>query len=169
MKNFQKKKNISIIVAVAENNAIGYKNQLLYHLPDDLKRFKKITSGHPVVMGRNTFLSLPKGALPNRTNIVISDIPGEEFPGCSMADSIEDALAQTDDTEEAFIIGGGMIYRQFLPHASKLYITKIHHTFEADTFFPEISQEEWTEVSKETNPASSANPFEFSYIIYERK
>jgi dihydrofolate reductase len=168
MKNFQKKKNISIIVAVAENNAIGYKNQLLFHLPDDLKRFKKITSGHPVIMGRNTFLSLPNGALPNRTNIVISDIPEEEFPGCSMADSIEDALAQTNNEEETFIIGGGMIYKQFLPHASKLYITKIHHSFEADTFFPEISPEEWTEVSKETNPVSSANPFEFSYIIYER-
>jgi dihydrofolate reductase len=163
------KKNISIIVAIAENNAIGKNNELLWHLPDDLKRFKKLTTGHTVIMGRKTFLSLPAGALPNRTNIVISDIPGEEFPGCIMAGSIEDAMSKTDDMKECFIIGGGMVYRQFLPHASKLYITRIHASFDADTFFPEINYDEWEEVTREVKPATEINPFEYSYIIYDRK
>lgn len=163
------KKNISIIVAIAENNAIGKDNQLLCHLPDDLKHFKKITSGHTVVMGRNTFLSLPAGALPNRTNIVISDVPGEEYPGCIMASSIEDALSKTDEMGECFIIGGGMVYKQFLPHASKLYITQVHSSFEADTFFPQINYDEWVELSRELNLPDEKNPYEYSYIVYMRK
>ena len=163
------KKNISIIVALADNNAIGKNNELLFHLPDDLKRFKRITTGHPVIMGRNTYLSLPKGALPERTNIVISDISGEKFPDCIMAYSTEDALSKTDEMDECFIIGGGMVYRQFLPHASKLYITRIHENFDADTFFPEINYDEWNEVSREINPPTEKVPFEYSYIIYTRK
>src|SRR3972149_2923691 len=131
-------KNISIIVAIAENNAIGKNNELLWKLPDDLKRFKKITTGHTVIMGRRTFESLPAGALPNRKNLVISDIPGEVFENCQMAYSIEEALALCDENEEAFVIGGGMIYKHFLPHARKLYITKVHEEFDADTYFPEI-------------------------------
>jgi dihydrofolate reductase len=134
-----KKSLISIIVAIADNWAIGKNNELLFHIPGDLPRFKKITTGHTVIMGRNTFLSLPKGALPNRTNIVISDNLADNFKGCVMASSIEDALLKISDNEqESFVIGGGMIYRQFLPIADKLYLTRVHLKPDADTFFPEI-------------------------------
>lgn len=162
-------KNISIIVAIAENNAIGNNNELLWKLSDDLRRFKKITSGHKVIMGRRTFESLPKGALPNRMNLVISDRPTEVFENCQMAYSIEEALGLCDEKEEAFVIGGGMIYKQFLPHARKLYLTKVHEEFEADTFFPEINYDEWNEISRESSLISEKNEYPHSYIVYERK
>lgn len=113
-------KNISIIVAIAENYAIGKDNNLLWHLSDDLKRFKKLTIGNIVIMGKKTFESLPKGALPERDNIVISDNKNDTFKDCIMADSIEDALNKCDETKEIFIIGGGSVYRQFLPLANKI-------------------------------------------------
>jgi len=162
-------KNISIIVAIAENNAIGKNNDLLCNLPDDLKRFKQITTGHTVIMGRRTFLSLPKGALPNRRNIVISDAPDETFENCIMVSSIGDALNACDDNDESFIIGGGMVYKQFLPHARKLYITRLHKEFEGDTFFPEINFDEWQETERTKFPAGEKNDFSYSYIIYKRK
>lgn len=162
-------KNISIIVAIAENNGIGKDNKLLCHLSDDLKRFRKLTVGHTVIMGRNTFLSLPSGALPDRTNIVISDKPQEQFPCCIMADSVEDALFKCEDKDECFVIGGGTIYRQFLPHANKLYITWIHASPEADTFFPQIYFDEWEEISREKHIAQGKNEFDHSYVVYRRK
>jgi dihydrofolate reductase len=162
-------KNISIIVAIAENNAIGKNNELLWKLPGDLKRFKKITSGHTVIMGRRTFESLPDGALPNRKNIVISDIPDELFPNCQMAYSIEEALAICDEKEESFVIGGGMIYKQFLPHARRLYLTIVHKDFDADTFFPEINYDEWKEISRERISTSESGEYPHSFLIYERK
>ncbi len=162
-------KNISIIVAIAENNAIGKNNELLVNLPDDLKRFKQITSGHTVIMGRRTYLSLPKGALPNRRNMVITDVPGESFANCEMVSSIEEALAACDEKEESFIIGGGMVYKQFLPHARRLYITRLHQEFEGDTFFPEINFDEWDETERTKFQADERNPVAYSYIIYERK
>ena len=162
-------KNISIIVAIAENYAIGKDNRLLYHLSDDLKRFKKLTTGHTVIMGRNTFLSLPAGALPNRTNIVISDVPGERFPCCIMTGSIEDAISKCDENDECFIIGGGMIYRQFLPYASRLYITWLHASPDADTFFPEINFDQWVELSRERHKAEGKNEVDYSFVIYKRK
>jgi len=162
-------KNISIIVAIADNNAIGKGNELLVNLPDDLKRFKQITTGHAVIMGRRTFLSLPKGALPNRRNIVISDVPGEAFASCEMVSSIEEALTLCDEKEESFIIGGGMVYKQFLPHARKLYITRLHKEFDGDTFFPEINFDEWDETGRTKFPADEKNPVAYSYIIYQRK
>jgi len=162
-------KNISIIVAIAENNAIGKNNDLLCNLPNDLKRFKQITTGHTVIMGRRTFLSLPKGALPNRRNIVISDAVGEKFDNCIMVSSIGEALNACDDADESFIIGGGMVYKQFLPHARKLYITRLHKDFEGDTFFPEINFDEWIELERTKFPADEQNDFAYSYIIYQRK
>jgi len=132
------KHNISIIVAIADNRAIGKDNRLLWHLSEDLKRFKKLTTGHTLIMGRNTFLSLPNGALPNRRHVVISDQRGETFEGCEMAASIEEAIRLAGDRDECFVIGGGMVYAQFLPMAGKLYLTQVHESFEADTFFPEI-------------------------------
>jgi len=113
-------RNISIIVAIAENQAIGKDNKLLWHIPDDLKRFKRLTTGHTLIMGRNTFLSLPNGPLPNRRHIVITDVADETFDGCEMARSMDDAIAMTRSSEECFVIGGGMVYAQFLPLAGKL-------------------------------------------------
>lgn len=161
--------SISIIVAIAENNAIGLKNKLLWHISEDLKRFKKITSGHKVIMGRNTFLSLPVRPLAGRTNIVISDIPEEQFAGCTTVNSVEQALETCPPDEECFVIGGAMIYRQFLRYAKKLYITRVFKSYDADTFFPEIKLNEWDETERKTFGPDSKNEFSYAFIIYERK
>jgi len=160
--------SISIIVAIAENNAIGKDNQLLWHIPGDLKRFKKITTGHTVIMGKRTYESLPARPLPNRTNMVITDIPGEIFPGCQMAYSIDEAIQKCDKNEENFVIGGGSVYRQFLPIADKLYLTVVRKFFEADTFFPEINFDEWKLIEKTDIEADTEINFSYSYLIYSR-
>jgi len=155
--------NIAIIVAIAQNFAIGKNNDLLFHLPNDLKRFKKITSGHAVIMGKRTLFSLPKGPLPNRRNIVISDITDERFDGCETVYSIAEAVEVVKDEQIAFVIGGGMIYRQFYPIAGKLYLTIAQKDFEADPFFPEINFEEWKELSRE-DLFDEKNNFNYSNI-----
>jgi len=157
-----------MIVAIAENFAIGKNNDLLFHLPNDLKRFKQITLGKPVIMGRNTLLSLPNGPLKNRRNIVISDIPNDHFDGCEMTTSIEGAIELVKNEEESFIIGGGMIYRQFYPLAGKLYLTLVHQPFDADIFFPEINYTEWIEESRE-DLFDEKNGFHYSYLNLIRK
>lgn len=161
-------KNISIIVAIAENFAIGKNNDLLFHLPNDLKRFKEITSGHTIIMGRNTLLSLPKWPLPNRRHIVITDKHDDIFPGCETVFSIDEAVEKVKDEEEAFIIGGGMIYKQFFPIAGKLYLTLVHKLFDADTYFPEVNYSEWNEVKRE-DLHDEKNDFVYSYLDLERK
>ena len=161
-------KNISIIVAIAQNFAIGKNNDLLFHLPNDLKRFKEITTGHPVIMGRNTLLSLPKGALPNRRNIVITDNPDEKFDRCEMVFSIDEAVKAIKNEAEAFIIGGGMIYRQFYPVAGKLYLTLVHQDFDGDVYFPEIEYSAWNELFRE-DLFDEKNGFNYSYLNLERK
>jgi dihydrofolate reductase len=164
------KKNISIIVAVAKNNAIGKDNKLLWHLSADLKRFKKLTSGRTIVMGKNTYYSLPGRPLPNRRHIILTDVKDEVIDDCIMAYSIEDAIAKMDTGEENFIIGGASVYRQFLSIADKLYITWVHHEFEADTFFPELDLNHWKIILKEDfSETDQNNPFPYSYVIYERK
>ena len=160
--------NISIIVAIASNRAIGKDNRLLWHLSDDLKRFKKLTTGHTLIMGRNTFLSLPNGALPNRRHIVISDMPGERFEGCEMARSMEEAVELAGTTGECFVIGGGMVYRKFLPLAGKLYLTRVHASFEADTFFPEIDFSRWKALYTEEVEAGERNQYSHTYTEYIR-
>ena len=160
--------NISIIVAIAENFAIGKNNDLLFHLPDDLKRFKRITLGHPVIMGRNTLLSLPKWPLPGRRNIVISDQKNEVFPGCETLFSVVDAVELVKDEAEAFVIGGGSIYRQFFPLAGKLYLTLVHKTFDADTWFPEIDYSRWETLSQEEH-FDEKNGFSYAYLVLQRK
>lgn len=160
--------NISIIVAIAQNFAIGKNNDLLFHLPNDLKRFKQITTGYPVIMGRNTLLSLPKGALPNRRNIVITDNPEEKFDRCEMVFSVEDAIEAVRNEKEAFIIGGGMIYRQFYPVAGKLYLTLVHRDFDADVYFPEIDYSQWKELFREDH-RDDKNGFDYSYLDLKRK
>ena len=159
---------ISIIVAIAENYAIGKNNDLLWHIPEDMKRFKQITSGHKIIMGKRTYESLPYRPLKNRTNIVISDIPGDQYEGCVMAYSIEEALEHCPPDEECFIIGGGMVYRQFFPMADKLYITRVDKSFEADIFFPEIDPATWEETEREEG-AGVGLDFTYSFITYERK
>jgi dihydrofolate reductase len=162
-------KQISIIVAIAENSAIGKDNKLLWHISEDLKRFKKITAGHTVVMGKKTYESLPVRPLPNRRNLVITDVPGEQIEGCVMAYSIDDAITQLEKDKENFIIGGASIYNQFFSKAEKLYITRVHATFEADTFFPEISEKEW-EIA-ETEPPKDIKPegLRYSFVTYKKK
>lgn len=158
----------AIIVAIANNNAIGKDNQLLCHLPNDLKHFKEITSGHTVIMGRNTFFSLPKGALPNRRNIVLS-FENEKFEGCQTALSIEEALEMCSDEEKVFFIGGASIYSQAYPIVDKLYLTKIHADFEADTFFPVIDYSKWELESSEMHEKDDKSHFSYTYENYTRK
>ena len=150
---------ISIVVAIAENGAIGYKNDLLWHLPADLKRFKETTTGHSIIMCSRTFRSLPKGALPNRRNIVLSRTQ-QDFPGAEWAASPEAALELVGNEEEAFVIGGAQVYEQMLPYTDKIYLTRVHADFpEADTFFPELDMSEWVELSRTEYPADEKNRY----------
>jgi len=159
----------SIIVATDEENAIGKDNNLLCHLPNDLKYFKKITDGHPVIMGRKTFESLPKGALPNRRNIVITRNKELHFDRCEMCSSVEEAVALCKDEPEIFFIGGGSVYKEVIDVADKLYLTRIHHRFgDADTFFPRIDRELWAEVSREDNPMDEKHKYAYSFITFEK-
>ncbi len=161
-------KTLSIIVAVAENNAIGNNNKLLAYISNDLKRFKEITKGHTVVMGRNTWFSLPKRPLPNRTNIVITNNPNETFNGAVTVYSIDEAIENCPNNHESFIMGGAMVYKQFFPLAHKLYLTKIHKSFEADTFFPEIDEKKW-EVIKQIDITNDEKAgLNYSFIDLKR-
>ena len=159
---------ISIIVAIAENYAIGKNNDLLWHIPEDLKRFKRLTTGNTVIMGKKTYESLPRRPLPNRLNIVITDNPEDQFDQCVMAFSIEDALNKLDPAKENFIIGGASVYKQFLPYSDRLYITWVHKSFDGDVFFPEIDFSEWILISSEDIPAVGQNDFSYSNNIYDR-
>lgn len=142
--------SISIIAAVGADNAIGADGELAFHISSDLKHFKELTVGKPVIMGRKTFESLPNGPLPNRRNIVISRNPEYSYPGVETAASLQDAIELTFDSPEAMVIGGAEIYRQALPMATKLYLTQIDATRpDADTFFPEINKDEWEQDSQE--------------------
>ncbi len=162
-------KPISIIVAIAENNAIGKDNQLLWHLPEDLKRFKKITEGHKIIMGKNTYYSLPKRPLPKRTNVVLTDNAGEQIDDCVMAYSFDDVISICDPDKENFIIGGGLVYRQFLPIVQTLYITKVHAFFEADIFFPLIDPDNWKATEIENYFIDDKHPYNYSFVTYRRK
>ena len=159
---------ITIIAAVAKNRAIGFKNKLIYWLPNDLKRFKALTTGHTIIMGRNTFLSLPKGALPNRRNIVLSR-SAKAFEGCDVYPSIEEALRHCAPDEDIYIIGGASVYRQALPLADRLCLTEIDDTpAEADTFFPSY-EDDWQEESREDHPIDDRHDFPYSFVDYIRK
>ena len=158
---------ISIIAAVARNRAIGYQNKLIYWLPDDLKRFKQLTTGHTIVMGRNTFLSLPKGALPNRRNIVLSTTQSS-FPGCDVYTSLEEALNHCRPDEDIYIIGGASVYAKAMPFADRLCLTEIDDTpAEADTFFPPYDN--WQEEKREDHPADDRHAYPFAFVDYVRR
>ena len=160
---------LSIIVAIDRHNAIGRQGDLLCHLPADLQHFKSITQGHTVIMGQRTYFSLPKHPLPNRRNIVITDIEGEQIEGAETVYSIKQALDLVNPQEEAFVIGGGMVYRQFMEQnlTDKLYITHIHHQWDdADTFFPEIKTDIWKKISEQENQPDDKNPYPFTFTEY---
>ncbi|QJD94373.1 dihydrofolate reductase [Mucilaginibacter robiniae] len=160
-------KNLNIIVAIATNNGIGKNNQLLWHLPADLKHFKQITSGHTVIMGRKTYDSIGK-QLPNRRNIVITRRP-LNIEGCEVVNSVEDALNSCNADENIFVIGGAEIYQQTLPVVNTLYLTLVHQAFEADTYFPEINKDEWLEISHEDYQPDVKNEFSYSFITLRRR
>ena len=161
---------ISIIAAVADNYAIGYKKQIPWYMPADLKHFKEITTGHTLIMGKRTFESLPNGPLPNRKNIVMTTMLTEGVvDGYFEADSIDDALELSSNAEKVFVIGGSAIYKQFMDLVETLYITRVHGEFLADTFFPEIDFSNWVEVSREDHKADEKNPYPYSFLVYQRK
>ncbi len=157
---------LHIIAAVARNRAIGFENKLLYWLPNDLKRFKALTTGHTIIMGHNTFRSLPKGALPNRRNVVLSRSV-QEIPGCEVFPSLEDALASCRPDEQVYIIGGASVYQQALQRADLLCLTEIDdEPQQADTFFPDYS--DWRVVKKEVHPKDEKHAFAYAFVDYAR-
>jgi dihydrofolate reductase len=160
---------ISIIAAVSEDLGIGKDNNLLWHIPEDLKRFKKLTYGKTVIMGKKTWESLPKRPLPGRKNIVITDVQGECIDCSITAYSIDDALRKCEKGEEIFIIGGGSIYRQFMPVADRLYLTHVHKKSPADIFFPKIDRRIWKVVFKDECISEDDNRIPYSYVIYEKR
>lgn len=161
---------LSIIVAKAKNNIIGKDNKLLWHLPEDLKRFKELTTGHTIIMGRKTFESLGR-VLPNRKHIILSQNPDFKVDNenVEIVNSIEDLKEYIDSKEENFVIGGAMIYRLLMPYVDKMYITQIEKDFDGDSFFQKIDENEWKEVKKEKGIDDAENHFEYEYVTYERK
>lgn len=160
---------IAIIAAIDKNNALGFQNRLLFYLPDDLKRFKALTTGHTVVMGRKTFDSLPKGALPNRRNIVLSRSTKLVLPGAEVYASLEEALKHCADDEQVFIMGGASVYKQAMPLADRLYMTEIDaEAAEADVYFPAIDHELWHETKRDVRRADDRHPCDYAFVDYER-
>ena len=157
---------INIIAAVAKNRAIGFENKLIYWLPNDLKRFKALTTGHTIIMGRNTYLSLPKGALPNRRNVVLSSTISE-LPGCDVYPTLDAALKSCSSNEDIYIIGGARVYEQAISMADRLCLTEVDDTpAQADAFFPDYS--DWQVVNKEAHPKDERHAFEYAFTDYER-
>ena len=161
---------LSTIVAIANNNVIGKDNKLIWHLPEDLKRFKQITTGKNIIMGRKTFESLGR-VLPNRKHIILCndmemDIDNENV---EILDDISKLDKYINSNEENFVIGGATIYKLLMPYVNKLYITKINQDFEGDVYFPEIKEAEWKEISKEKGLRNDENPYDYEYITYIRK
>ena len=160
---------LTIIAAASENNALGKDNQLLWHLPEDFKRFKTLTSGHYIIMGRKTFESFPK-PLPNRTHLIITRQPNYQAPeGCVVVSSLEKAMELCPANEEAFVIGGGEIYQQAINIVDKIDVTRVHTTIDADTFFPEIDTNIWKLVFEEFHPKDEKHAFDFTFLTYVRR
>ena len=157
---------ISLIVAISQNRVIGRENKLPWHLPDDLKYFRRITKGNPVIMGRKTYESIGR-PLPQRQNIVVSRDPSYVAEGCEVVNSLEQALKAADTEKETFIIGGAELYRQSLEFVNRIYLTEVHASVEGDSFFPELDKE-WQEVSRQAHPADSEHKFAFDWVVLER-
>ncbi|WP_047419066.1 dihydrofolate reductase [Cellulophaga sp. Hel_I_12] len=163
-------KTITLIAAAAENNALGKNNDLLWHLPDDFKRFKKITTGHAIIMGRKTFESFPK-PLPNRKHIIITRDKNYKtnYQDCFVVHSLEEAIVLTEKESIVYIIGGGEIYALGLPIATKIELTRVHESFEADAFFPEIDLNRWKISQEEYHPKDENHNYDFTYLSYTLK
>lgn len=164
----EQQQTLTMIAAAAKNNALGKNNDLIWHISNDLKRFKQLTSGHAIIMGRKTFQSMPK-ALPNRTNIVLTNKKDFKAEGGIVVHSIADALALVKEDTQPFIIGGGEIYSLFMEYCDRIELTRVHHDFDADVFFPEIDEKQWKEIGREDINASAEQPFNYSYITYEKR
>lgn len=160
----------SIIVALDQNNGIGFQNQMPWHLPAELKRFKAITMGHHLIMGRKTFESIGK-ALPGRTMIIVTRNPTYQAAGCLVTHSVPEALnlAESRGESEVFVCGGKSIYRESLPEADRLYLTRIHAEFQTDISFPDFDVSLWQEIATDFHPIDEKNPYPFTLFIYERK
>lgn len=160
---------LSIIVAIASDGAIGRANDLLWHLPADLKRFKELTTGHTILMGRKTFESLPRGPLPNRRNIIISrSLPTQ--PGAEVYPTIQQAIEACASDGEVFIIGGGEIYRQLLPNTERIYLTRVQASFpDAEVFFPELDPTKWIEEAREIYPRDERNEYDTELLLLRRR
>lgn len=159
---------ISIVVAISENNAIGKDNQLLWHLPADLKHFKNITTGHTIIMGRKTYDSIGK-PLPNRRNIIITRQNGLNIEGVEVVNSLDEALALCKTETEVFVIGGAEIYKQAIAVSHRIYLTRVHQEFEADAFFPELDNETWKEIEKVDHLPDEKNKFAYTFSTLERR
>lgn len=161
---------LSIVVAKAKNNTIGKENKLLWHIPDDLKRFKELTTNHNIIMGRKTFESLGR-VLPNRKHIIFSQNPDfkVEDDNVEIVHSMLQIQQYIEDKEENFVIGGAMIYNLLMPYVTKMYVTEVNKEFEGDTFFPKINSDIWKEISREEGPEDPNVNFKYEYVIYERK
>jgi len=161
---------ICIIAAIDRNRALGYRNRLLFHLPDDLRNFKVLTQGHTVIMGHNTFRSLPHGALPKRRNIVITRSTEVQYPGVEICHSLGEALRMVGPEETAFVMGGAGVYRQALPYADRLYLTEIDaEAPQADVYFPELTPDEWVEEERIHHDADERHAHPFDIVTYKRK
>lgn len=159
----------TIIAAASENNALGKNNELVWHLPNDFKRFKALTTNHYIIMGRKTFESFPK-PLPNRTHIIITRQKNYSAPeGCIIVDSLKKAINLCPKDQENFIIGGGEIYKQSMEIADKIELTRVHTKVDADTFFPEIDKNEWNLIATESHPKDEKHAFDFTYLTYTKK
>ncbi|GAB3204444.1 dihydrofolate reductase [Pontibacter aydingkolensis] len=160
---------VNIIVATAENNVIGKDNQLIWHLPADLKHFKQLTMGHPILMGRKTYESIGK-PLPGRTSIIITRQKDFEAEGCIVAHSVQEAIEKAKELDEQVcIIGGAEIYKQALPLTDCIELTKIHHSFDGDTFFPEINEKDWEVVAEEKHEPDEKNKYSYTFLTLKRK
>lgn len=162
-----KKKTITIIAAVAENDALGKDNDLIWHIPQDLKHFKRLTTGHAIIMGRKTFESMPR-ALPNRTNIVLTKNKSYKALGVLVANTLDQALNMAKDDLQPFIIGGAQIYSLFMEYADQIELTRIHHNFEADAFFPKIDKTKWNVEREKFVKKTNKQPYNYTFITYTR-
>ncbi|OQA01552.1 MAG: Dihydrofolate reductase type 3 [Bacteroidetes bacterium ADurb.Bin408] len=159
---------LSLIVAIAENNVIGKDNKLIWHLPADLKYFKALTMGCPIIMGRKTFDSIGK-PLHGRTSVIITRNPNYRQDGCLIAHSLQEATAMLKHEAKAFIIGGEQIYRQAINMVDFLYVTKVHHAFDGDAFFPEIKPDLWEKTFQSDHQPDDKNAYPYSFMVYKRK
>jgi dihydrofolate reductase len=160
---------IAIVVAASENNVIGKDNQLIWHLPADLRYFKNLTMGHPILMGRKTYDSIGK-PLPGRTTVIITRQHNLQVPDCIVTNSLDEAIAEAQKIDQdVYIIGGAEIYKQAITKADTIYLTRVHHYFDGDAYFPELAKNEWEAISSEDHESDDKNKYSYSFITLKRK